>query len=136
MAALIRTDDLFSDLVHRFMTPTAVAAARSADMPIDLTETEARYTLQAEIPGARRDDIRVDIDGNRVSIAASFRADPEEAAGARALLRETRRTSTARSVALAWEIDESTAAARFENGVLTLTLPKRTAARGRQLPIR
>jgi HSP20 family protein len=136
MAALIHADDLFSDLVRRFVTPAGMAAARTAGMPIDVAETETRYTLQAEIPGARRDDIRVDIVGNRVSIAASFRPDPEEAAGARALLRETRRTSAARSVALGWEIDESAASARFENGVLTLTLPKRSGARGRPLTIR
>lgn len=135
MAALIHADDLFSDILRRFAKPAGVAAARTAGMPIDLTETETGYTLQAEIPGARREDIRVDIGGNRVSITASFRPDPEEAASARALLCETRRTSAARSVALAWEIDESAASARLNNGVLTLTLPKRPGAQGRPLAI-
>jgi HSP20 family protein len=136
MAALIRTDDPFSDLVRRFMAPTMVEAARGTDMPIELRETETRYTLQAEIPGARREDIQVSIEGRRVSITARFRPDPEEAAAARPLLRETRRIQASRSLSLAWEIDEPGAAARFENGVLMLTLPKRTGAQGRQLPVR
>ena len=82
-----------------------------------------------------KDDIHVEIDGNRVSITGEVKRESEQKEGERVLRSERYYGSVARSFSLANEIDESKSAAKFENGVLSLTLPKKAASGGRKLAI-
>jgi HSP20 family protein len=91
--------------------------------------------VQAELPGVARDDIHVQVDGNRVSISAEVKRESEQKEGDRVLRSERYYGNLARSFSLANDIDDDNAAARFENGVLSLTLPKKTAPGARKLQI-
>ena len=82
-----------------------------------------------------RDDIHVQIDGNRVSISAEVKRESEQKEGDRVLRSERYFGSLARSFSLANDIDDARSVARFENGVLSLTLPKKTAVGARKLQI-
>ena len=88
----------------------------------------------AEIPGARKEDIRVTIDGNFVSIAAEVRREKEEKSG-RSLVRETCIGSASRGFSLAHEIDNKAVVAKLQDGVLKLTLPKRDSVGARTVAI-
>ena len=140
MTALTRFDDIdnfFPEFFRRLARPLALDAGLSADMRLDVSENEKEYLVSAEIPGARKDDIRVQIDRNTVTITADVRKDIEDkhANGGRALLRETFRGHTMRSFTLGQEVDDKAAVAKLDDGVLRLTLPKRPGSTGKLLAI-
>lgn len=129
-----RLDDLFPEMLRRFMQPVMFSGEQMRDIRIDVTENEKDYVVIAEIPGAKKEDIRVDVDGNRVSISAEVHKEREEKS-ARVMLRETYSGSVARSFSLNHDVDESATTAKLEDGVLKLTLPKRTGAHNRSIAI-
>lgn len=129
--------EVFPELFRGFLAPNrATSGAPALDMRIDVRESAGAYTVSAEMPGVARDDIQVQIDGNRVSITAEVkRESPEKPEGERVLRSERFYGPLARSFALTSEIDDHNAGARFENGILTLTLPKQAAPSARRLTI-
>lgn len=126
---------VFPELFRGMLAPASSESGQPLEIRIDVSETETEYTVAAEIPGVEKDDIQVQIDGNRVSISAEVNKESEAREGERVLRRERYRGSVARSFALAVEIDEEHASAGYDNGVLKLTLPKKAAAGARRLKI-
>ena len=102
---------------------------------LDVREDEKSYVVDATLPGVKKDDIHVAIDGNEVSISAEVKNEKEVKEGERVLRTERFYGKTTRRFALANEIDESGAAAKYEDGILKLTLPKKTATTARKLSI-
>ena len=102
---------------------------------IDVTENDTAYTVRAEIPGMKKEDVKVQVDGNRVSISAETKQEKEEKEGERVICRERYQGSSYRSFTLGSDVDESNAQAKFENGVLELTLPKKNGKTAKQLEI-
>lgn len=110
---------------------------------IDVSETEQAYQVKAEIPGLNKEDIKVDIDGNKVSITAKAKrktsekeGETEGEAGGETVLRSERYyRQDCRSFTLASDIDESNAVAKYEDGILELTLPKKPAKSAKQITV-
>ena len=82
-----------------------------------------------------KEDIHVRIDGNTVAISAEVRKQAEQKEGEKVLRRERHFGRTSRSFALEQEVDEATATARYQDGVLELVLPKKAAAAARRLAV-
>ena len=129
--------DFFPEFFRRFSRPMSLETEAPGEIRIDVTEGEKEYFVRAEIPGAKKDDIRVTVDGNYVSISAEVKREREEKAekDGRVLLKETYVGSSSRGFTLAHDVDDKTATAKLEDGVLKLTLPKRTGTASRLLPI-
>ena len=108
---------------------------QSVPMRVDVSEADGAYTVKADLPGVQKDAIHVDIDGNRVTIRAEVKRESEQKDGERVLRSERYYGAFARSFALADEVDDTKAVARFENGVLQLTLPKKAVSGARRLAI-
>jgi HSP20 family protein len=89
----------------------------------------------AELPGVKKEDIKVNIDGDAVSITAEARVEKEAKEGERVLHSERFVGKVSRAFRLAEEIDESRASAKYSDGVLELTLPKKAAPAAKQLTI-
>ena len=134
-------DRLFDSAFDQLFTQPAADSAPVRQPAIDVSESERGYVVTLDVPGVTREDVKVSIDGRRVSIVAESRAneataeapasDAAESAAkntARVILRERAVASFARSFTLQSEIDQSASQARLENGVLTLTLTKRSAS--------
>lgn len=102
---------------------------------MDIAESESNYTVKAEIPGAKKEDIKVDIDGNQVSIYAETKSEKEEKKGESYLRRECYQGQQYRCFTLAHDVDDTKAEAKYENGVLELTLPKKTGSVSKKLTI-
>ncbi len=141
MANISRYDpfgDVFDDLLKGFFVrPMAyegqpVAAAR---IKVDVSERNGAYVVLAEIPGVKKEDIQVKIDGDQVSIGAEIRAEKEVKANEQVLHRERYYGKVSRVFSLGSDIDQSGAAAKYADGVLELTLPKKAEVAGRQLTI-
>jgi HSP20 family protein len=101
-----------------------------SDMPaeptikIDVSETDKAYTVKAELPGVKKEDIKVDVEGNQVSVSAEVRREKETKQGETVVHSERYYGKQFRSFTLGQEIDRKATKARFENGVLEITLPK------------
>lgn len=91
---------------------------------LDITEDEKAYHVKADLPGVKREDIDVQIDGNQVSLTAEVKREKEEKKGETVVHAERFYGRQFRSFTLRDEIDEAKAEAKFNAGVLELTLPK------------
>ena len=89
-----------------------------------------------DLPGVNKDDINVTVEGARVTLQAESRKEKETKNGERVLHSERTVTSYARAFELPAEVTEDGADAKFENGVLTLTLPKRATVASKRLAVR
>jgi HSP20 family protein len=118
------------------MRPFSMETETPSLIKIDLTENDTTYTVRAEIPGMKKEDVKVQVDGNRVSISAETKQEKEEKEGERVICRERYQGSSYRSFTLGSDVDESKAQAKFENGVLELTLPKKNGKTSKQLEIK
>jgi HSP20 family protein len=129
-----RLDDFLPDFFRRLSRPLALAES-PGEIRIDVTENDKDYQVRAEIPGAKKDDIRVQVDGNFVFIGAEVRKEREEKSGGRVLVKESYYGSASRGFSLAHEIDAKAVVAKLEDGVLKLTLPKREGTGARAIAI-
>ncbi len=117
-------DRLFDDSFDQFFAPAA-QADKLRSPALDVSESERAYTVKLDLPGAAKEDVKVAIDGRRVSVEAQTRKEEEKKEGDRVVYRERSLASFARSFSVAADIDQAESSAKLENGVLTLTLTKR-----------
>lgn len=126
------TDSIFSNLLHPWrLEPTS----GDPQIRLDVSESDNRYVVKADIPGARKEDIDVRIDGNHVTISAQVKPLQDEKSGGRVLRSERKYGSACRKFALCENVRDVEAEARYEDGVLLLTLPKGASASERRLTI-
>ena len=128
-------ESMFED----FFAPLALSqrfAGEGAAVPrLDMTETEKSYEIQAELPGVEKDDVKVSVDGQRVMIEAECRQANERREGETVVYAERTARKFMRSFALPTEVDDASAQAKLENGVLQLSLPKKQGTEARRLTI-
>lgn len=124
-------DEFFSDL----RLPSSLRAADQAPrVRMDVTESEQSYKVKADLPGAKKEDIKVNIEGNQVSISAETSLQSEHE-GATTICSERSWGQFYRSFTLPQAIDDTQAHAEFRDGVLELELPKKTGGNGKPLTI-
>ena len=126
-------DDFFKGF---FVRPILMEGQPQMQIKIDLKEDDNAYTVHADIPGVKKEDIQVSLDGNRVSISAETRIEKEEKKGEKVLRSERYCGKVARSFTLASDVDEAKAEAKYADGVLELTLPKKATTAARKLAIK
>jgi HSP20 family protein len=128
------SDELLDDLLRGyFPRPVRAEAPAYKKIRLEVTEDRIAYTVCADIPGVRKEDINITIDGNRVAISAELKRAEEK--GAKTLHCDRYFGHMGREFTLPQEIDQAEAAARYDNGVLALRLPKKAASVARQLRI-
>lgn len=129
-------DDQFDNLVRNLFRPVSVTT-RDVIVPIrmDVSEAENAYLVHAEIPGVKKEDIKIEIDGNEVSISAETKNGKDVKDGERMLRSERYYGKVSRSFTLALEVDEAAASAKYENGVLELALPKKAVAKAKLISV-
>lgn len=127
--------EVFPELFRSVLQPIRATAAEALEIKVDVKETDAEYSVEAEMPGVKKEDIHVQIDGNRVAIQAETKRESEQKDGERVLRSERYYGAVARSFSLASDLDESKAVAKYESGVLTLTLPKKATPSAKRLTI-
>lgn len=147
MTALTRFDprkDLMPDSMPEFVRSFMRMAdwpvrATADDMKLDVNENDKEYLIKAEIPGARKEDISISVDGNYVTISAEVKEEKKETRkhnGERTLLQEMRYGSMTRGFTLPHDVDDKSADAKYENGIVSLTLPKRAPTTSKAITIK
>lgn len=142
MANVTRFDP-FNDLVDDFfkgflVRPLAYEGARGETplrMKVDVAEKNGAYLVTAELPGVKKEDIQISIDGAQVSLTADVKREREASQDERVLHAERVYGKVSRSFTLPQELDDAKAEAKFRDGVLELTLPKKAAAQRKQISI-
>ena len=128
--------DPFEDTFRSLMKPWRMGGMEAApSIKVDLSELDSSYLVKAEIPGVRKEDIDVRVDGNTVTISAEVKKEKEEKKEGRVLRRERREGYASRSFTLACPVDEGKAEALYIDGVLELKLPKKAATSTKRLSI-
>jgi HSP20 family protein len=125
------------DLVNAFDMFDLMRPMRMLDnevIPVDVTETDQAYLVKAEMPGVKREDIKVSIQGDQVTISVETNADEERTEG-NIVHRERYHGKQFRTFSLPQSVDEENAHATCNNGVLELKLPKKGGAGAKQLTI-
>jgi len=138
MADITRFDpfrDFWPELGARWPKGLRLPEGSGPEIKLDVHETDKAYEVKAEIPGAKKEDIHVHVDGSYVSISAERREQREKKEGERVLLREMVQGSVSRGFSLPLAIDEREVQAKLEDGVLRLTLPKRSGGASRRIDI-
>jgi HSP20 family protein len=129
--------DPFESMFKRFMAPMrAEAESGSLDMRVDVSEKDGTYTVRADLPGVKKEDINVRIDGNIVQIDAEVKREKDtKDSGGKVLRSERYYGAVSRAFTVAQDVDESKAVAKYENGVLTLELPKKATTESKRLTV-
>ncbi len=129
--------DSFENAFRRFLQPMGFEGdAPQLNMRLDVNENEQAYTVKADLPGVRKEDIHVRVDGNMVRIDAECRKETEtKGDGDRVLRSERYYGNITRSFSLAQDVDEQKVEARYQDGVLQLTLPKKPQQQGRRITV-
>jgi HSP20 family protein len=137
MSNIVRADPFdvaFRDFFRNMLRPTRLDFETEPEIRVDLKETDKAYTVHAEIPGVKKEDIEVSIDGNLVTIRAEVKREKEEK-GETMLRSERYYGAMTRSFTLAVDVDESGASAKYADGVLELVLPKKAGSTSRKLQV-
>jgi HSP20 family protein len=125
-------DRLFDESFDRLLGRPASGARTPA---MDVIETDASYTVVLDVPGVAKDQLKITVEGRRVNVETVEVAAAEAKDGERVLYRERSAARYTRSVSLPAEVDQAASQARFDNGVLTLTLAKKVPTGATQLQV-
>lgn len=129
-------DDAFDDLFRGFlMRPVRLEGAQEMQIKLDVKEDDKTYTVHADIPGVKKDDIHVTIEGNQVAISAEVKNEKKVKDSEKILRSERYYGKVSRVFTVAQDIDEGASTAKYSDGVLELTLPKKAVASSKRLTV-
>jgi HSP20 family protein len=121
--------------LRRFFSPHLFEREPTLQMRLDVSERPDTYVVKADVPGVKKEDIQVHVDGNVVRIEAEARSESETREGDK-LLRSERYVGTlSRVFSLPHDVDSDRVQASYADGVLTLELPKKASGAGRKIDI-
>jgi len=115
------------EMQMRALAPTQVR--------MDVTETDKEYVVLAEMPGVKKEEISITIDGNEVTVSAEVKHEKDIKDGETVLCSERYYGKIQRVFTLDKEVDQASAQAKYNDGVLELKLPKKTVAAAKRLAV-
>ncbi len=131
-------EDAFENLfrgVPVWLTSPEARAPAPMQFRMDVTENDKEYQVLAELPGVKKEEISITINGNEVEVSAEVKRERDATNGEMVLRAERYYGKIQRAFALGQEVDEATAQAKYNDGVLELTLPKKTGAASKKLAV-
>jgi len=111
------------------------AEQQVAQFRVDVSENEQSYTIRAELPGVKKEDINIGIDGDQVAIGAESKNEKEVKEGERVVRTERYYGKLHRAFQLGQPVDENAASAKYTDGILELVLPKKAATQAKRVVI-
>ena len=132
------TSDLF-DVIDRnfcdFDTP-----ARSITPRVDVSETKDSYVLEMDLPGKTEKDVAIDLKDRVLTISSEkvekdAKAEKKDEDAGKYLIKERIATQFSRSFTLPEDIDTEGLTAKFQNGLLTITIPRKAESKVRRIAI-
>jgi len=129
-------EDFFKDFGKGFwIKPVAFPGETELSMKIDVNEDDKAFTIKADIPGVKKEDIQVDVDEDQISLRAEVKREKEEKKGEKVVYSERSYGMVSRSFTLPTEVDAQGAKAEYKDGVLNLMLPKKANGSGKRIAV-
>ena len=128
-------ENMFEDMFAPFAQAGALGPEGAISPRLNVSETDQDFQIEAEMPGVRKEDVKVAVEHQRVTIEGESQRQSEQREGENVLYTERSASRFMRSFTLPTEVDESAAQARMENGVLRLTLPKKQGSAATRIAI-
>lgn len=132
--------DPFRDLNEFFqgfmLRPGERTVGVEPQIKVDIAEEDKAYTVKAEIPGVKKDDIQVSVAGKQISISAEVKQQKEAKEGRKLVRSERYYGKQYRSFSLEHDIDQEKAEAQYHDGVLQLTLPKKNGGVAKKIAVK
>jgi HSP20 family protein len=129
-------DDFFSDLGKGFFVrPFAVPQEVDLNIKIDVKEDDKGYTVKADIPGVKKEDIQIDVDNDAVTLRAEAKKEKEQKKDEKVVYSERSYGMVSRSFSLPSDVDAKLANAEYKDGVLTLVLPKKSNGSAKRITV-
>lgn len=132
LASFGDADDFFSGFTLR---PVFRGMPAEPQIKLEVADEGKTYVVKAEIPGAKKEDIRVSVEGNQISISAEVKKEKEEKEGKKLLRSERYYGKVSRSFTLGQDVDQEAAQANYIDGVLQLTLPKKAGSTAKEVKV-
>jgi HSP20 family protein len=127
-------ENMFEDMLAPYGQLARLDQDAAISPRINVAENDKAFEIEAELPGANKEDIKVAIDGRRVTLEAEEKREDRKE-GENLIYAERTVRKFSRAFTLPADVDDNAAQARFENGILRLTLPKRDAAGAKKLTV-
>lgn len=131
MSGLRNIEDLMRDFA---LSPALRSVEPERQIRIDVKETDQAYLVKADMPGFKKEDIKISVEGSLVSIGATIQEQEDKTVGD-TVYSERYSGSQYRSFTLPQEVDDSKTEARYQDGVLELTLPKKPGTGRKQIAV-
>jgi HSP20 family protein len=128
-------DDFFRDVNPGYFIKPLHGDSLPSQIRVDVKENPNEFVVEAEIPGAGKENINVEIDGNVVTVSAQISQVDSQTKDEKTLRTERYYGAVSRSFQLSSDIDEQSSKARYENGILTLNLVKKLKQSGQRLAV-
>ncbi|MGH8808455.1 MAG: Hsp20/alpha crystallin family protein [Noviherbaspirillum sp.] len=128
-------ESMFEDFVSQLSSMAGQEQDGIASPRLDVKETEKSFELLAEVPGVKKDDLKISIDDRRVTIEAEVQHEDQQKEGESIVYAERSIRRFLRSITLPVDVDDAAAQAKLENGVLLLTLPKKEPAQAKKITV-
>ena len=131
-------EDAFENLARGIPMWLPLPEARASaptQFRMDVAENDKEYQVLAELPGVKKEEISITINGNQVAVSAEVKHEKDVKNGGTVLRAERYYGKIQRSFALGQEVDEAAAQAKYNDGVLELTLPKKAVATTKRLAV-
>ncbi|MDE1893525.1 MAG: Hsp20/alpha crystallin family protein [Xanthomonadaceae bacterium] len=129
---LLRFDDMFRGLTSR---PMWHELDTTPDMRIDVSEDDKAFHIRADVPGVDKNDIEISVDGNQVMISAEVKRESSRKEGEESIYTERYCGKAYRAITLPGDFDSTISDAHYDNGVLTLSLPKKANGSSRKIRV-
>jgi HSP20 family protein len=127
-------DAMNSLFQESFVRPGGVLSPSAVPMPMDVLENENEFVVKASLPGIKPENVQITVQGDTITIRGETQGE-EEKKGETWHVRERRHGTSQRTLTLAAPINADKATAKFEHGILTLTLPKAEEAKPKQIKV-
>ena len=129
-------DEPLDNLFEGFFRPMRSAESSSALTPaVDISEREHDYLVKTDLPGIKKEDIKITLQDGILNICAERKQSSEQKEGERVIRRERRYGKYSRSLQLSQEVDEAKVTASFNDGVLELILPKKEPSQPKAITV-
>jgi len=129
-------DELFDSMVKGYFAPAGAEVSSARNTPrVNVVESDKAYVVEAELPGVSKENVKISVDGNKVTLEAEVKRETDRSEGEKVVYSERSIQKFARSFTLKSDVDDTRTTAKLENGILTLTLPKKEELQPKHIPV-
>lgn len=134
---VVRPSQIFDTFLDEFFNTTGLSTMMATQVDVDMYETESEVVIKAKAPGYKEEDVAITTEDNVLTIEGKIQEENEQKEGGKKYhLKEIRSESFIRSISLPTRVDAEKAEASFENGVITVTLPKMEEVKPKTIAIK